>query len=278
NEQLKIQVNSFGAELWSIQNKNNNTHSELLWQGDEAFWPRRAPILFPIVGRLIDDAYTLNGKFHNLRQHGFARERDFVLTHKSNTALVYQLLPDVRSLRTYPFNFEFNVRYELNGSELKQTFEVVNHSTEIMPSSFGAHPAFNTPAIEKAELVFEKTEDAFSDRVVEGIREGVHLTIFNKNKIALNKHSFDDDALIFTALKSSFVDLFYEDKAVVRVSLSDFTHLGIWAKPGAPFVCIEPWCGVADKHDHDGNILTKEGIFLLKPGEHKEATMCIEVL
>lgn len=148
------------------------------------------------------------------------------------------------------------------------TFEVENQDDRPMPVSYGAHPAFNAKPIDGYVLRFEKEEDALSQAVVDGIRDKSERTFFEGNMIRLSKSIFDHDALIFENLKSAYVDVMNpKGETEVRIHIKSFPYLGIWAKPGANYVCIEPWCGIADKESHNGQIFEKEGIMVLQPAQ-----------
>ena len=147
-------------------------------------------------------------------------------------------------------------------------------SNEPMPFSFGAHPAFNASPIEGHRLVFEKEETESSDTVVQGIRTGQRRPVFSNKSIDLTTDIFNEDALIFSNLNSKKVKLVSDSsQEIVSVDFSGFPYLGIWAKPQANFVCIEPWCGIADKLEHNQNIFLKEGIRVAQPEQSMEETM-----
>jgi len=267
NGLLNVGVKTKGAELCSLKDANG---TEYLWQADPAVWARHAPVLFPIVGKLCDGHYELNGKIYEMPPHGFARDINFELITHSETTLVFQLLPTMETLQCYPFKFALNVIYQLNGNSLEIGYEVQNNGTVIMPFSIGAHPGFNLPGpIEDCFLEFNKTEMLnFFLLNKSRLSEQTAPVSGTLNILPLSKTLFDRDALILLDFKSDKISLRSRtNPRCLTVEFSGFPQLGIWAKPGAPFVCIEPWYGYADPEQPYGDILHKPGIQLLAARE-----------
>ena len=278
NGLLTVGVNTQGAELCSIKDANG---TEYLWQADPAVWARHAPILFPIVGKLRDGRYELNGKPYELPQHGFARDISFELITQSKTTLVFQLLPTTETLRCYPFKFALNVIYQLNGNCLEIGYEVQNNGKEVMPFSIGAHPGFNLPGpIDDCYLEFSQTE-ALNFRLLGSqglLSEQTAPVSGTLNILPLSKTLFDRDALILLDFKSDKISLRSRTSPrCLTVEFPEFPQLGIWAKPGAPFVCIEPWYGYTDPEQPYGDILHKPGIQLLAAGKSFVCTHRISI-
>tara|TARA_B100000745_G_C20075099_1_gene367148 strand:- start:10 stop:855 length:846 start_codon:yes stop_codon:yes gene_type:complete len=265
NELLTVEVSTLGAELQSI--KSIETGKEYLWQGNPDFWARRAPLLFPVVGQLKNDSYKIGEEVYQLGKHGFARDSEFEVLKWNSTEVVFSLKSSPATFASYPYHFDFRVGYRLEASSIVQSFEVMNTDNQTIPFSFGAHPAFNASPIEAHKIVFEKPEKQESVIIEEGIRGNKTKPVFKENCIQLSQEIFDEDALIFSKLDSKSVALQNANgESLVKVQFDGFPFLGIWAKPKAPYVCIEPWCGVADHKDHNGNIFEKEGIMVLEPG------------
>ncbi len=266
NSYLQVEVNPFGAELSSIVDLA--TQKEYIWQGVDP-WPRRAPVLFPIVGRLKDDQYQWQGIWYRMGQHGFARNSEFRIVLHSANHIKLRLSPSEFTREIYPFDFQFDVSFTLEGRSLVQTFSATNmDELNIMPVSFGAHPAFNVSPLENYEICFDEDEQVRSQTVANGIRYDLHRQVIEGNRIRLTRHIFDDDALIFSGLKSKSLTIAEVGKdAFIKIDFESFPYLGIWAKPATDFVCIEPWEGIADDQNHNGDIEKKEGITLLKGGE-----------
>lgn len=271
NSFLTVRVLQHGAELCSIRSADGK---EYIWQADPAIWGRHAPILFPIVGKLANNRYSFETETFEMGQHGFARDMDFGLVEETGRSLSYQLLPSPATRGIYPFEFALRVSYVLEGNGLEVQYEVRNSGQGVMPFSIGAHPGFalnwdKDDRIEDYFLEFEKAETLDArllcpDNLLSSKSERV---LENEKVLPIRKEMFDRDALIFLDLKSEKVRLgSYKHKNSVTVEFHGFPYLGIWAKPGAPFVCIEPWHGHADPEEADGILMNKPGIIKLKPG------------
>lgn len=268
NKFLTVRINEQGAELSSIEGADG---FEYLWQADPAVWARHAPVLFPIVGKLRNGCYELNGKNYELSPHGFARDISFELITESKTLLVFQLSPTDQTLKSYPFKFALNIIYQLNGNSLEIGYEVQNNGTDVMPFSIGAHPGFTLPGpIDECFLEFEKAE-TLSTRLLGPaglISEETAPVLENASRLPLSQTLFDRDALIFMDAKSEKITLGAKNSArQLIVEFPGFPQLGIWSKPGAPFVCIEPWYGYADTEQPYGDIMNKPGVLQLPAGE-----------
>lgn len=273
NDFLEITVKEKGAELCSLLSLQNNI--EYIWQADPAFWPRHAPVLFPVVGRLKDDIYKYNDKNYKLGQHGFARDKDFtkVEIHQENS-LAFVLKDDEETFEKYPFHFEFQIVYTLHESTLQIVYKVINKSESEMYFSVGGHPAFNCPLNEGEVLndyflEFNQKENAERWLLDNGLLNGKTQKILeNQNILPLSEELFTQDALVFKKLKSTSVKLKSKrSEKGLDFNFIGFPYLGIWKKPGAPFICIEPWFGVADSVNTDQNLTTKEGVLMLEAGE-----------
>lgn len=277
NSELQVEVNPLGAELSSIVDLS--TQKEYIWQGADP-WPRRAPVLFPIVGRLKGDQYQWQGKWYRMGQHGFARDSQFQVVLHSDHHITLRLTPSEITRDIYPFEFQFDVSFTLEGRSLVQTFSVTNmDELNIMPMSFGAHPAFNVSPLEKYEICFDELEQVTSQTVANGIRYDLQRQVIEGDRIRLTRHIFDDDALIFSGLRSKSLTIAEVGKdAFMKIDFESFPYLGIWAKPAADFVCIEPWEGIADDQNHNGDIEKKEGITLLRGGEAMARSFIISLI
>ncbi|WP_144605146.1 aldose 1-epimerase family protein [Algoriphagus algorifonticola] len=272
NSELAVKVNTKGIELSSIHSKS--TGIEHIWQGDPSFWNGQAPILFPIIGALKDGKTEYDRKFYKIPKHGIVRNSiKPVLLDKTNESLTFSMRWDEETLLSYPFKFELKVIFSLKGRTLEVLHEVTNHGPETMYFSLGGHPAFNCP-IHKGEVYedyFIKFEEKETDSTWPVLENGLigkePLPMLKAtNKLQLHANLFDKDALILKNLKSREVSLVSEKNGpVLSMSFQDFDYLGIWAKPKAPYVCIEPWLGIADSIDSDGKLTHKEGMIQLGP-------------
>ncbi|WP_053978071.1 aldose 1-epimerase family protein [Mangrovimonas xylaniphaga] len=285
NNLLKINVNPIGAELSAITSVNHNT--EFMWDGNPDVWNGIAPVLFPIVGGLKDDTFFHEGKSYKLPRHGFARRNASMQLHEqTEDKLTFKLVSDEALLEQYPFQFQFYTSYELTENTIVVSHEVKNTDDKDMYFSLGAHPAFKCPVLldEKYDdyyLEFE-TEEHSETHLLDSnsglLNNQTELTLNHTNKLPLHYQLFEKDALIFKDLKSKKVTLMSKNKgAILSVSYQDFPYLGIWAKPNADYVCIEPWLGVADKSNSNQQLKDKEAILKLAPNEVFKASYTISI-
>lgn len=276
NHQLKVTINTLGAELIQLEKDNQN----YIWTIDEKYWNKTSPILFPIVGRLKNDSYSIEYKNYELPRHGFARNFEFEIEHKTENAVVLLLTENQETLKQYPFQFELRLKYEIIENSLKLNYSIINKSQEIMPFSIGAHPAFAIDGLfSDYTLDFNQSEDFISHELEKEQFNNSSKKIPSENgKINLDYALFEKDALVFKHLKSDTLTLLKKNQPYLSVKFKDFPYLGIWTKPNAPFLCIEPWCGLADNANHNGNIFEKEGIQLLDTNAEFQREINIVIL
>ncbi|MCE3279072.1 MAG: Aldose 1-epimerase [Bacteroidetes bacterium] len=282
NDLLNIEVSVSGAELSSIYHIPSK--KQYLWQGGEKWWPRRAPVLFPVVGKLKDNTFQVNGEKYNLGQHGFARDKDFSLIERNNNKLVFSLSSDESTLKVYPFHFELLIIYEIRSNCLQITYQVKNKDQKEIFFSIGAHPGFNCP-VNKDELFsdyyleFEETESLDRHLLEGGLFTGLtEPVMIDSNRIDLSYELFAKDAIVFKNMKSTSIYLkSKKNKHSLKFNFSDFPYFGIWTKPGAPFICLEPWCGIADNQYFEGELKDKEGIIGLDTGSSFLRSYLVEV-
>ena len=276
NKNLSATINTIGAELISLVKNNKN----YIWQVDETYWNKTSPVLFPIVGRLKNDTYIYKGVNYNLPRHGFAREMEFTFEQRSESQVVFELNETEATKTNYPFDFKLFIAYTLMGNELVIEYFVRNQSEVVLPFSIGAHPAFTIcEDFNSYSLKFNK-EDVFETNHLENESFNGKTTLVDtdNSELHLSYSLFEKDALVFKHLKSNEVILKKDNKSVLKVNYDNFPYLGIWTKQNAPFLCIEPWCGLADHENHNSNIEEKEGINLLQPNEDFLRAMRIEIL
>ncbi|NNJ55050.1 MAG: aldose 1-epimerase family protein, partial [Bacteroidia bacterium] len=215
-----------------------------------------------------DHEYIYGGKTYKLSHHGFARDNDFELLHQSEHSASFVLQPNEEILEHYPFEFTLLITFELDQKSLKQTFRVINSEDKSIPVSFGGHPAFNIHSVSEYKIIFEHEEYVQSNQLEGPYINDNTFPIIKGNEIQLTETIFDNDALIFQNLKSGTVELKHtKSKHSIKVNIEDFPYLGIWAKPNAPFVCIEPWQGMADLVNHNKKIEDKKGIVWVAPND-----------
>jgi galactose mutarotase-like enzyme len=263
---LRVEVASRGAELQSLVHSSSGI--EYLWNGDPAFWPKRSPVLFPIVGTLKNNTYFYQGRSYQLSRHGFARDREFMVEKQSPKEITFLLCSDDETKKNYPFDFEFRIRYRISGEELSTEYIVTHTGTGIMFFSVGGHPAFRLPLTPDTQfadyyLRFDETENLSRWPISE---DGLILprpipVLEESNRINLRKSLFYQDALVFKYPASSDISLLSAKTTHGLVFQSgEFPFLGIWSAKDADFICLEPWCGIADSVTSDQQLERKEGI------------------
>jgi len=283
NESLKVEISTKGAELQSIVHKQNGI--EYLWSGDAKYWGKKSPVLFPIVGGLKDNTYSYGDKTYHLNRHGFARDMEFVVEEQSADSISFVRVSNEETWAHYPFNFNFIVQYSLKENYLNVTYNVKNKSHGQMYFSVGGHPAFKVPLTN--DTVFEDYYLKFSDvesaerwpLSKDGLIETYTTPVLkNTDRLALSKPLFYEDALVFKHLRSNSISIL-SDKTThgLKVKFDGFPYMGIWNAKDADFVCIEPWCGIADSVQTTGKLQEKEGIQLLEENEIFERTWSVEV-
>ena len=283
NEKVRIEVDTKGAQLQKLILKKYEKN--YLWHGDSKYWGRRAPVLFPIVGRLKDDKYIYNDQEYKMSQHGFARDNEFELVKEGKNYLTYALEENEETLEKYPFKFRLEIKYIIKENSLAIIYKVINQDQKDIYFSIGAHPAFYWPLKEdeqKADyyLEFEKTENVDKYLLESGLLNHKKEKVLNDSKILeLKPDIFKNDALVFKDLKSEQVTLkSKKSEREVQVDFKNFPYLGIWSQSAeAPFICIEPWQGISDSVDSSGKIEEKEGINQLISGEKFQATHKITI-
>lgn len=270
NDTLSIGISTLGAELQYV---NGAEGTEFLWNADPAVWSGRAPVLFPICGRLKGNEYTYGGVKYEMGGHGFARRREFVCESADGTSAVFSLLSDEESRKIYPFDFKLTVAYKLSGNSVGVTYKIENLTDGEMYFSIGSHEGYLCPeGIEAYDIEFDgaQTLDAYS---VEGpILDGkCSRVIEDESILPLRNEHFAIDALVFKDIPSKRTVLARRGGGRrITVEHSDFRHLLIWSRPGTKLLCIEPWNGMPDSVDRFGEIANKESIIRLESGESRE--------
>jgi galactose mutarotase-like enzyme len=280
---LSADINPLGAQLFALRDRDGR---ELLWNGNPKVWKGRAPILFPIVGALVENQYRLDGKIFALPRHGFARNRLFLLVESAPASAVFRLAWDDETFKVYPFHFQLDLRFAVADATLHIAAVVRNlENDKTLPASFGFHPGFCWPLPygepRSAHVVrFEKDEPAPIRRLnAEGlILPGEFVTPVVKRELQLHDDLFKADAIIFGDIISRRLRYGADRGPQLELAFPRMPQLGVWTKPGADFICIEPWYGYADLQDRPGDLRLKPGIALLPPGTTKEFTMSISLL
>lgn len=283
NNMIEVVILDHGAEVQSV--KGAHTGEEYMWQADPEIWGRHAPVLFPIVGRLKNDEYKYQGKTYHMGQHGFARDCDFEVENHTQESITFLLKDNEKTREMYPFKFEFRVNYNLMNNLLEENFSVVNKSDETMIFGVGGHPGFNLPVNNG-----EEKEDYYFDMHPSIARvkiplKGAYLDWNNRSLastdsfIGLSDELFKDDALIYELHGHDNKVSLRTDKSKFHINVwtRNAPYVGIWSQypKTANYVCIEPWWGIADREDADGELEHKYGMNHLEPGKEYQAGFSI---
>lgn len=266
---LKATISDLGAELVRLQ---DGAGRDLLWNGDPAFWTGHAPLLFPIVGNANKDQVKVSDRSYPIARHGFARTSPFERTAESASHGAWRLVSSDATRLHYPYAFVLDVTHRIEGSILSIRAEVTNVDSGPMPVSFGFHPAFRWPLPygqprDAHAIAFERPEPSPVRRLDNGLLSPVrHTTPVQGNRLELDDKLFTDDALIFDQIASRRVTYGAGTAPRIEVDFPDMPYLGVWSKPGAGFICIEPWQGFADPVDFDGELSQKLGTVSVAPG------------
>lgn len=281
NETLAATIATKGAELQQLIRQH--TGINYLWSGDTQYWGKFSPVLFPIVGGLKNNTYQHNGQSYHLPRHGFAREKEFTVEQSSDTEAVFTLRDDEQTKKVYPFAFVLKLRYQLKESSLSCTYEVYNPAEEVLLFSVGAHPAFAVPLVKELAytdyyLGFNKPETLQRWKLLNGLIDTKAEPVATiNNQLNLRPSLFYEDAIVLKQLNSNCITLASDNNQHgLNFYFDAFPFFGIWAAKDAPFVCLEPWCGIADSVNHNQQLSEKEGINRLAPGESFNRTWSVE--
>jgi galactose mutarotase-like enzyme len=270
NDHLAVEFSTKGAELQRVVGIDSGLN--YMWNGDANFWAKFSPVLFPIVGALKNDSYHYQGETYHLPRHGFARDMEFEHEIVDANTVSFKLTYNEKTLEKYPFRFELVISYYLHGASLKCTYRVVNRDHKTMLFAIGGHPAFAAPLNNQGNytdyyLQFNNDDELIYHHIVGNLITNETTTIELQDKILPLKHElFYEDALVFKKLKSNQIRLLNtKNYNGLNFHFEGFPYFGIWAAIDANFVCLEPWCGIADDIHHNGNLEEKEGMEKLEP-------------
>jgi galactose mutarotase-like enzyme len=279
---MSVEIDPLGAQLSTLR---DHAGRDLLWNGDPAVWSGRAPVLFPIVGSLAGGAYHLGGRTYRLGRHGFARGKPFTIVAYTATSALLRLTADESTLEVYPFPFELDVRFNLEEAALALRMEVRNTGTQDLPASIGFHPGLRWPlpygqprAAHFLEFDDEEPDPARRIDANGLVTPERYPTPIVDGRLVLDDALFQNDALIFDQIRSRSVTYGADEGPRIQVSFPDAPFLGVWTKPGAPFICIEPWHGLADSQGFTGEFPQKTGIFTVAPGATHALNVTITLL
>jgi len=278
NKNLYVEISEVGAEIKRVYHLEHDV--DYMWNGNPEFWGRTAPVLFPIVGRVVEDTYLVDGKPYSLSQHGFARDLTFKVLSHTEQEVWFELNSTRETLEKYPFDFSLKIGYELQDETITVKWKVDNLNEQVMPFSIGAHPAFSTKL---------QSDDEFSDYYLHlETNEGVETYLFDRENgliseekvelieklklLPLNSELFAEYPTLILEGETGLTLKAYHHDYEVHVAFDGFPYVGIWSPINqkgeiAPFVCIEPWFGLSDTVIDPQEIQNKKGIQLINPRE-----------
>lgn len=271
NEFLTVRINSLGAEMTSIQNTDGE---EFLHQDDMIFWNDHAPVLFPVCGTPIDDKITIDGISYPMPSHGFARHSEFDIMESNDDMAVFSLVSNDETRKQYPYEFELIITYKLLGKAIDISYEVINDSKKDIYFSIGSHEGYILlDGLSEYEIHFEKQESKKPYIFETGLTPDESISTQDGHSVLkLSDELFKDSiTVVYEAPDSDAVYLKRKDgNDMIRVEFEHFDNLLIWSCPMAQFVCIEPWCGMAESGEAPADISDKQSIQMLSPGEQFE--------
>ena len=264
---ISATIEADGAELCTLQDANGR---DLLWDAGP-LWPNHSPVLFPIVGELAGDQAHVGGRAYKLARHGFARRRRFAWVDRATTRCSLELRDDEETRAVYPFGFRLVLSYAIADAALRVEYALTNPGTDVLPASLGAHPAFRWPLRDGAQtdyrLEFAADEPAPIYRLAAGLLDPAGLPSPVEGRVLpLDPALFAPDAIIMLEPRSRRLR-YVGPGGGLEFSWEGFPQLGLWQKPGADFICIEPWHGYSSPVGWDGEFHDKPGIMLVPPGK-----------
>ena len=265
NSELEVCITTLGAQIKSVK-----SDKEYMWEGNPDIWGKHAPVLFPVCGRLKDGKYTYKGKEYSMDAHGFAPKCDYSVREHTEGSLTLYITDTEETLKRYPFNFDFEVKFTLNGSSLKVEYNVTNKGKEELYYSVGCHEAYACPeGIEEYYLEFPDKLD-LDECILDGpfMSGGTRLFAKECDIIPLTEKLFENDSTCFKNMGAYSVTLKNKQGTrSVKVDYPDFDYFIIWHIPGAPYICLEPWKGFPDYTTTDGDFTKKDGIMRVEAGQ-----------
>jgi galactose mutarotase-like enzyme len=281
NHQSWVKITTRGAQL--MEWHDTFISRRILWQLNEDFWNRVSPLLFPIVGRLKNDGYRFNGSDFEMKQHGFARDCDFEVMESTENSILLRLVSNLETRKSFPFDFIFDVKYILKEQALEVYNTVQNTGGQNMYCSFGAHPGFHIEgSITDYQICIPGASRMQRHLIKEGLYTGESewLEFQSDGVLQLTEDFFKEDAIVFKNENIQSIQIWQKNKPFLELAIKGepAPYWGIWRKPGAPFLCLEPWWGIADSVNSNGHFMTKEGINSLLPNEKRSFDYKINLL
>jgi len=278
NAFLTVEVSSFGAEMQVLRTADG---ADWLWNGDAAWWGGRSPILFPMVGKAPDNHIGIDGKTYGMAQHGFARRSEFRLTAAGDSECRHELTASAETLEVYPFDFRLAVTHALSDRRLTVRAEVENRDRRVMPFGLGFHPAFVWPLPGAAgrthAIMLDNGAEPALQRVEGGLVRPESLpSPFAAGRLVLDPAQFEADAMIFPEGTGEGLTYAAESGPALSFAFENLPNLALWQKPGAPFICIEPWHGTAARLGESGELALRPYAVHLPPGETAQFAFSVE--
>ena len=276
---LSVRVFRRGAEIKSLRTASG---TELIWHGDATWWDYSAPVLFPIIGPVALDRVQCQGQPFAMASHGFARTSIFEVLDVASDRVTLALKASTATREHYPFDFELLIEHKLIAAGLHTAVTLRNTGSQPLPASFGFHPALRWPMAgrPRAEhhLIFEQAEPAKVKTVIPGGQLQVTDTPLplHYRRVRLSDHLFEHGALVLDPVQSQGLALADDLGPLLNLRWTGCPQLGLWTKPGAPFVCVEPWAGHPRPVDWDGELADKPGSMRLAPGATRTFSMSID--
>lgn len=279
NQDLTVDVSSLGAEMQALTSSDGRSW---LWTGDAAFWTGRSPVLFPIVGKAPDDKIAIDGTVYPMAQHGFARRSEFVLAASTETMCRFELAASDATRAVYPFEFQLAVVHAVEGRALTVTAEVTNRDQKAMPFGLGFHSAFARPLPDASGRDHIVTLDNQGEpglvRLEGGLINPAPLpSPFDGGRLVLDHAMFEQDAMIFPDGVGAGLSYGAEGGPAMRFHFENLPNLALWTKPGAPFLCIEPWHGTAAEAGSSSELSKRPSTTILAPGAVASFAFTVEI-
>lgn len=279
SDQLAVEVSTLGAEMQSLRTADGR---DFLWNGDAAWWTGRSPILFPIVGKAPDDRLAVNGKTYPMAQHGIARRREFAIIEQTATSCRHELLSSPETREVYPFDFRLVLEHALDGNRLSVNATVQNSGEALLPFGIGFHPAFLWPLPgadgKPHEVILDNGGEPGVIQLEGGlIGRTLPTSPFKAGRLTLKPDLFANDALIFPEDAGTGLTFQAEDGPSLHFTFENLPNIALWQKPGAPFLCIEPWHGMAAHAGGTAELVERPYTVALPAGEEMRFGFTVEI-
>ncbi|MBA4800015.1 MAG: aldose 1-epimerase family protein [Rhizobiales bacterium] len=279
SDQLAVEVSTLGAEMQSLRTADGR---DFLWNADAAWWTGRSPILFPIVGKAPDDRLAVNGKTYPMAQHGIARRREFAIIEQTATSCRHELVSSPETREVYPFDFRLVLEHALDGNRLSVNATVQNSGEALLPFGIGFHPAFLWPLPgadgKPHEVILDNGAEPGVIQLEGGlIGRTLPTSPFKAGRLTLAPDLFANDALIFPEDAGTGLTFQAEDGPSLHFAFENLPNIALWQKPGAPFLCIEPWHGMAAHAGGTAELVERPYTVALPAGEEMRFGFTVEI-